>query len=99
MVDCFRIFGDRAFRKVSPESPRRHPINRALFEAWSADIEGLSPEQVDRLEERSSDLRRRFLALLADNDFAAAISYGTGDPQKVQRRFSRINEIIRETLL
>jgi hypothetical protein len=98
MVDCYRIFGDRAFRKQTPGSPRRHPINRALFEVWAADIETLTPEEVDRLEARRNDLRARFLALLADNDFAAAISYGTGDPQKVQRRFSKVIEIITETL-
>jgi hypothetical protein len=98
MVDCYRIFGDRAFREQKKGSARHYPINRALFEVWSADIEALSTEEVDRLQARSSDLRARFLSLLEDSDFAAAISYGTGDPQKVQRRFSMINEIIKETL-
>jgi hypothetical protein len=98
MVDCYRIFGDRAFRKQKRGSPRRYPINRALFEVWSANIEALSPEAVDRLQEKNGDLRERFLSLLDDASFAAAISYGTGDPQKVRLRFSKINEIIGETL-
>jgi hypothetical protein len=98
MIDCYRIFGDRAFRKQKRGSPRRYPINRALFEVWAANVEALSPEEVDRLQSRATDLQKRFLELLDDTDFAAAISYGTGDPQKVRVRFSRINEIIGETL-
>ena len=38
MVDCYRIFADRAFRKQKRGSPRRFPINRALFEVWAAEI-------------------------------------------------------------
>lgn len=98
MVDCYRIFADRAFRKQKRGSPRRYPINRALFEVWAANVEVLTPEEVDRLQARATDLQKRFLALLDDPDFAAAISYGTGDPQKVRIRFSKINEIIGETL-
>ena len=98
MVDCYRIFGDRAFRKLTLGSPRRYPINRALFEVWAADIEALHPGDVDLLVERNDVLLSHFVALLADSDFAASISYGTGDPQKVRQRFSRINEIIKETL-
>ena len=98
MVDCYRIFGDQAFRKQKRGTPRRYPINRALFEIWSANIEPLSPEDVDRLQAKSPELQERFLSLLDDTSFAAAISYGTGDPQKVRLRFSRIAEIIRETL-
>jgi hypothetical protein len=98
MVDCYRIFGDRAFRKQSRDNPRRFPINRALFEVWAANIEDLHPERVDCLEKKRGELRDRFLSLLDESDFAAAISFGTGDPQKVRLRFSKVNEIIRITL-
>jgi hypothetical protein len=98
MVDCYCIFGDRAFRKQKRANPRRYPVNRALFEVWSANIEALPPEEVHRLQAKASELQDRFLSLLDDDSFAAAISYGTGDPQKVRIRFSRINDIIRETL-
>jgi hypothetical protein len=98
MVDCYRLFGDRAFRKQKRGNPRRYPINRALFEVWSANVEALSPADVDRLEEKNKDLRERFLSLLDDSNFESAISYGTGDPRKVRLRFSKIELIIRETL-
>jgi Protein of unknown function DUF262 len=98
MVDCFRISGDRAFRKQVRGTNRRFPINRALIEVWAANIEALEAEQVDLLETRRQALQERFIGLLEDEAFQAAISYGTGDPQKVRLRFSRVNEIIQETL-
>ncbi len=98
MVDCYRLFGDRAFRKQKRGNPRRYPINRALFEVWSANIEALSAAEVAKLEERNGGLRERFLSLLDDTNFESAITYGTGDPRKVRLRFSKVEEIIRETL-
>jgi hypothetical protein len=98
MVDCYRLFGDRTFRKQKRGNPRRYPINRALFEVWSANVDTLSRADVDRLQEKSKDLQERFLLLLDDSSFESAITYGTGDPRKVRLRFSKIEEIIRETL-
>ena len=98
MVDCYRIFGDRAFRKEKRGSSRRFPINRALFEVWAANIEALTPSDVDRLVELAGGLRDRFLKLLEDPKFDSAITYGTGDPRKVVTRFTGVREVIRETL-
>ena len=72
MVDCYRLFGERAFRKQKRGSPRRYPINRALFEVWSANVEALSAGDVDRLQAKKDDLRERFLEVLDDSSFAAA---------------------------
>jgi hypothetical protein len=98
MVDCYRLFGDQAFRKQKRGNPRRSPVNRALFEVWSASVELLTPSDVQRLEAKSTDLRERFLSALEGSDFEAAITYGTGDARKVRLRFSKIEEIIKETL-
>ncbi len=98
MVDCYRLFGDRAFRKQKRGSARRSPINRALFEVWAANVESLSAADVDRLATRKEGLQERFLLLLEDGIFESAITYGTGDPKKVRLRFSRIEDVIRETL-
>jgi len=98
MVDCHRIFGDRAFRKKKRGSSRRFPINRALFEVWAANVEALTPGDVDRLVELGSDLQDRFLTLLEDPKFDSSISYGTGDPRKVEIRFTGVRGVIRETL-
>lgn len=98
MVDCYRLFGDQAFRKLKRGSARRSPINRALFEVWAAIIESLSASDVDCLEAKKAELRTRFLSLLEDSDFEGAITYGTGDPRKVRLRFSKVEEIVREAL-
>jgi hypothetical protein len=98
MVDCYRLFGDQAFRKQKRGNPRRSPVNRALFEVWSASVELLTAFDVRRLEAKSTDLRESFLSALEENDFEAAITYGTGDARKVRLRFSRIEGIIKETL-
>jgi hypothetical protein len=98
MVDCYRLFGDRAFRKQKRGNPRRYPINRALFEVWATNIESLCPADVAKMEEKNKDLRERFLSLLEDGSFESAITYGTGDPRKVRLRFSMIDQIVRETL-
>ena len=98
MRDCYRIFGDKAFRKQKRGNPRRLPINRALFEVWGAAIEALTPNEVDRIVERRSKLMESFINLLEVKDFEDAISFGTGDPKKVRLRFSRVEQLIRGTL-
>jgi hypothetical protein len=98
MRDCYRVFGDRAFRKQKRGNPRRLPINRALFEVWGAAIEGLTANEVDSIVERKSALSEAFTTLLEVKDFEDAISFGTGDPKKVRLRFSRVEQLIQETL-
>lgn len=98
MTDCRRIFGDRAFRKQERGSRRRFPINRALFEVWAASVEALSKEQVDKLVPQASELERRFVQLLEDDEFKAAISFGTGDPRRVHVRFGRVKDLLSEML-
>ena len=99
MIDCEEIFEDRAFRKQFRNISRRNPINRALFETWGANAEKLTSSEVKRLSDRKTELVDRFIQLLEDTEFANSISYGTGDPRKVQTRFLRIEEIIHEILL
>ena len=99
MIDCVEIFEDRAFRKQFRDISRRNPINRALFETCGANVEKLTSSEVKRLSDRKTELVDRFIQLLEDAEFANSISYGTGDPRKVQTRFLRIEEIIHEILL
>lgn len=98
LTGCYRLFGDQAFRKQKRESSRRYPINRALFEVWSANVDGLTPSQVDGLVANKKELHEQFLTLLEDSEFASSISFGTGDPRKVRLRFSKVDQIIAEVL-
>jgi hypothetical protein len=98
MRDCYRIFGDKAFRKQKRGHPRRLPINRALFEVWGTAIEALTTDEVNRIVDRQNRLNNAFITLLEVKDFEDAISFGTGDPKKVRIRFSRVEQLIQETL-
>lgn len=98
MVAAQRIFDDDAFRKRYRLREPRKPINKALFECWSVGLDALSDPQLAELVERRGALRTRFMELMQDRAFDAAISQGTGDTAKVRRRFAEVERIIRETL-
>lgn len=98
IVTARRIFGDDAFRKRYARENRRSPINKALFEAWSVNLERLNEEQVTALEDKRGSLVDRFIALMNDREFNDAVSQGTGDARKVVLRFSKIQAIIQEVL-
>ena len=95
-----RIFGDDAFRKrYDIEDPRRRPISKALFEAWSVQLARCSAVEVDELIDKREEIRKRFISLMnEDGDFDRAISYGTGTPRRVRKRFGAIADLIAEVL-
>jgi hypothetical protein len=98
MARCFALFGLHTFRKQKLGSSRRYPINRALVEVWAVNIAALTAPQFTLLAARAESLRESFALLLTERDFDAAISFGTGDPRKVQYRFEKIEGLIRGTL-
>lgn len=95
-----RIFGDDAFRKrYDIEDPRRRPISKALFEAWSVQLARCSAVEIDELIDKREEIRKRFISLMnEDGDFDRAISYGTGTPRRVKKRFGAIADLIAEVL-
>ena len=95
MLAAFDIFGENAFRK--PYSDRRSPINKGIFEAWTVQLARCLPEQISALVERRNDIQCRFKKLIAeDGDFLDAISYTTGSPRHVQKRFQAIEQLVKE---
>lgn len=95
MLAASDIFGENAFRK--PSSERRLPINKGIFEAWSVQLAHCLPEQISTLVERRNDVQCRFKKLMTeDGDFLEAISYNTGSPQHVQKRFQAIEQLVKE---
>ena len=95
-----RIFGDDAFRKrYDIEDPRRRPISKALFEAWSVQLARCSAAEIEELVDKREEVRKRFIVLMnEDSDFDRAISYGTGTPRRVKKRFGAIAELTAEVL-
>ena len=95
MLAAFDIFGENAFRK--PSNGRRSPINKGIFEAWSIQLAHCLPEQISTLVGRRDDVQCRFKKLMTeDGDFLEAISYATGSPQNVQKRFQAIEQLVKE---
>ncbi|MGH7497086.1 MAG: DUF262 domain-containing protein [bacterium] len=92
------IFGNLAFRKYYGKQFSRHPINKALFEAWSVNLDKLTDDQLQRLISRKDTLMKKFILLMQNTDFEKAVSQGTGDVSKVRLRFSRIEALIQEVL-
>ncbi|MES1971323.1 MAG: DUF262 domain-containing protein [Pseudomonadota bacterium] len=99
MQSAFTIFGRDAFRKRFYENAGRLPINKAVFEALSVNLARLSHEELATLEKRGAEVVEGFMALCHDRSFETAISQGTGDIRKVNRRFSAISEMISQVLL
>ena len=93
MVAAFDIFGKDAFRKGY-----RSPINKALFESWSVNLDQLNDQQLALLRERKDGLKDSFIDLVGDDVFKDAISQSTGDIKKVKFRFSAIEQLIAEVL-
>ena len=98
MVAAFSIFGADAFRKRYRARATRYPINKALFESWSVNLSQLSNEQLQRLMVRKDKLIESFMNLMNNRAFDAAVSQGTGDINKVYRRFDSIKQLIEEVL-
>jgi hypothetical protein len=97
-----KIFGNDAFRKRYHVDAKRKPVNKALFESWSVNLSKLNHEQIVLLEERKDKLVSGFISLMNERkeepSFEAAISYGTGNLNKVKRRFSAVEKLIKEVL-
>lgn len=100
MTAAFDIFGKDAFRKRYTFDGSRYPINKALFESWSVNLGRLNDEKLRILKERRDELQKKFVVtMVEDHAFETAISQGTGDINKVKRRFSTIERLIQEVLL
>lgn len=94
-----RTFGKYAFRKYYGSNRRLSPINKALFESMSCSLARLTENESQLLEERKDQALKAFAALNNDADFSASISQGTGDPNRVRRRFSRMEEMLQSVIM
>lgn len=98
MVAAHEVFGREAFRKRYSRGASRSPINKALFEAWSVNLDRLNDADLQQLRLQSASLMEGFIALMNEQDFSDAVSYATGDSRKVTYRFERIQQLIQEVL-
>lgn len=95
MLTASHIFRDEAFRKRYSRNAERYPISRALFEVWAVGLARRSRAELTRLEHQRDAIINGFIRLLnEDSDFENAISYATGTPQRVRKRFEAIDTLI-----
>ncbi len=98
MRAAYEIFGTDAFRKRYRSSDPRKPINKALFEAWSVNLDGLEDTELQLLTQRRDRVKDKFIELMGDRQYDTAVTQGTGDVNKVRLRFGATENLIREVL-
>jgi len=94
MDAAYRIFDGEAFRKRFSAESARMPINKALFETLSVNLATLAEPERERLVQKKQSVQGDFMALCADRQFEAAISQGTSDVAKVNRRFEAVFKML-----
>lgn len=90
------IFGVHAFRKWRLDETRRSPFNRALFETWTYGLSKCAESAVEESADLVADLARS--RMTEDLDYMSSITVSTGDPRRVTKRFSVVQEILNEAL-
>lgn len=99
MRAAFDVFGDEAFRKLYARGERKKPVNRALFEAWGVGLARRTKEDIRSLVKKKRMVTDQFIVTMnEDSAFDDAISYATGDPVRVRKRFRTINTLIERCL-
>lgn len=94
-----RIFGNDAFRKRYYTNATRFPVNKALFESWSVNLDTCTDEELQILEQKKDALKEAFMRLMReDSDFEKAVTQGTGSISRVRCRFGKIHSLIRGVL-
>jgi len=91
------IFANDAFRKKYSDDPgvRRNPISKALFEVWGVNLAQRSDNELNQLIQKRDQVRSKFVSLMRnDRGFDEAVSYATGVPERVKKRFSAVRELI-----
>ena len=90
------VFGRHAFRKRQRGQEHRSVINASL---WDVMVTGLSRIDTDFVGARANDLQEYFYRLMEDDDFIAAITYGTNATRRVTDRFRMAQTMFEEVLI
>lgn len=98
MMAAYSIFRRQTFRKFYSENQARSPVNKALFEGWSVNLDRIGDEELQKLVERRDAVIHGAVALIRDPGFFDSISLSTGDPRKVRLRDAAIRDLIGEVI-
>lgn len=93
------IFGNDAFRKRYNSKATRFPVNKALFESWSINLDACTDEELQLLTQKKDTLKEAFMQLMReDSFFEKAVTQGTGSISRVKCRFNKISMLIQGVL-
>jgi hypothetical protein len=91
MINANAILGRDAFRRWNPDTGRRGPINRAVFEAQSI---ALSKYQPDDLHARTEQVRKALQDAFKDPEYVQAVTVSTGDSGAIDLRLRRTQSVL-----
>jgi len=98
MRAAYELFGQHAFRKRYSLHGGRNPINKALFETWSVDLDSTNENELDRLIDRKEIVNQLFIELMGKTEFNDSVTVSTGDLRRLRYRFEAIEQLIRRAL-
>ncbi|MEO5377507.1 MAG: DUF262 domain-containing protein [Magnetococcus sp. DMHC-6] len=98
MKNASAIFSNKAFRKQTRQKSGGYPINKALFESWSVNLDKLTDQELSYLEKNKDKIHEAFITLMEDQEFVNAVTQGTGSSTRVQKRFESIERLIANIL-
>ncbi|GAW87728.1 conserved hypothetical protein [Bathymodiolus platifrons methanotrophic gill symbiont] len=100
MLRGHELFGDHAFRTSLPDSPRKSPINKSLFESWSTILCTLSEKEFEMLRSKKKEFFIAYKDQLESDAFSHSISrYATKKTSGVMMRYKVINKIVTDILV
>lgn len=96
---AYAIFKEESFRKISGTYNRLPPINKAMFDAIATQFALLSENERVILKEKKESFKKELRNTLAhDSQFFTSISSSTGDKNRVFKRHSVIEELIKKAI-
>lgn len=87
------VFGKHAFRKHKTPEQQRSVINASLYDVM---ITGLADIEEPNVIEHADGLRARFYALMDNDVFIKAVTYGPNTGKEVRTRFSMGKQMFNE---
>ena len=100
-----QIFGPQAFRKPNFDEDGnikagRNRISKPLFEAWSVALSRLTDSEAETALSSADAIFSSFKTLVRqDAAFVTSISYSTGSPSRVLKRFTSIENLLDVAIL
>lgn len=96
MEICHKVFQQYAFRRYvrNGSKYRRGPINKALFEVWSACFTNISDARVQLILNNRDEFLESYANALADEKYSVALR--AGDESSVKRRMDMTRSFLKE---